>query len=247
MSPPRLRRGIWTAALTGAVLWEFLGRHPGIRAGSLPTPSRIVLEMYREWPRLSEHALTTTYEVLAGMAWAAAAAVALAAALRAWTKISGTVFAAVSRVPAAPLIAFAPLLWILFGAGMRAKVALAALMAFFPLLVAALRGCAAAPEDLIDLARMAGAKPGRVLRTIRLPYAVPEFIRGLKSAAPFAMSGALAAELVVTDKGLGYLLLTAGSRMELPLLCAGLVVILGLGAVFHGGIILAERVLLRKQ
>ena len=212
----------------------------------LPTPSRIVLEMYREWPRLGENSLTTVFEVVAGLAWAGAGAIVLAGALVACTRMSGTAFAVVSKVPAAPLIAFAPLFWIWFGFGMQAKVALAALVAFFPLFAAAIRGCAAAPEDLIDLGRLAGAGQGRIFWMIRIPYGLPVFIQGMESAAPLAMSGALAAELVVTDRGLGYLLLTASSTMDLPLLCAGLVVILALGFAFHGALILAERALLPR-
>ena len=90
------------------------------------------------------------------------------------------------------------------------------LITFFPLVVAATTGMEATPKELIELSKSLRAKPSREIWQIRLPYAIPYIFSGLKVAITLAIIGAVIAEFVAAEKGLGYFIQFSTSYFKIP-------------------------------
>ncbi len=234
----------WLTVLAALLLaWEVLGRLLESPTGLLPAPSRVILEVYREAHQLQSHTLATLSEFGAGLVIAILLALATGIAYSSARKTGRRLERLVALIPVAPLIAAAPLLSVWFGFGAAGKITAASLLGFLPMLSHVMKACRAVPEGPLDLARLAGAPSGVVFWKIRVPEALPEIFAGLSACTASALAGAIAAEFIVADRGLGYLLLASSTGMDIPLLFAGLAAILVLLAAFLGAIFLLRRAL----
>src|SRR5258708_11316839 len=180
-------RALATLALIGAILaiWEAATRLNGTPAYLLPAPSAIVATMIDNAPLLAISAGRTL-----GMALQALAAAALFAGLLAlMVSLSRTLDHAIRplavTLQVTPVVAIAPLFVIWAGVEHpeRAIVALAAIVAFFPIFSGTARGLASADPDLERLFDLYGARPWQRLRRPRLPSAVPFVVAGFKVAS----------------------------------------------------------------
>jgi NitT/TauT family transport system permease protein len=106
----------------------------------------------------------------------------------------------------APKLALAPLFILWFGIGIESKVALVAITVFFIVYFSALAGVRALDAKLVQMAQVAGANERDVARHIVFPGAVPYIFTGLRIAMPYSIGGAVIAELISANRGLGYLI-----------------------------------------
>ena len=113
-----------------------------------------------------------------------------------------------------PVIALAPLLVIWFGYGPTSKILVAALIAFFPIVVNTSAGLTSLDGSAVTLMRSFPATKRQVLLRARIPNALPQFFSGLKVAAPLAVVGAVVGEWVSADAGLGYLIIRANATLS---------------------------------
>jgi len=237
----RTRSGISAAILLG---WEVTGRLLGLSPAVLPVPSRIAWQIWQEGPRLLDHGIETFYVILGGYSLALAFGTPCGVLL-AWlaaTRHSGArVLALTARVP---LVTFAPLFLIWFGFGPRPKILFTFLLCFSPLAVGAALGLRSVTPEILALVRLMGAGPAGLFFKVQLPSSLPGFFAGLKSASTLAVVGATVAEFVEADTGLGYLMLAGVSRMDVPSLCAALVVLNGIGMTLYGVLSLLERIVI---
>jgi NitT/TauT family transport system permease protein len=104
----------------------------------------------------------------------------------------------------APKLAFAPLFILWFGIGIESKIALVAGVVFFIVYFNALSGVRALDPRLVQMAQIAGAGERHVARHIAFPAAVPHILAGFRIAVPYAIGGAIIAELISSNRGLGY-------------------------------------------
>ena len=146
-----------------------------------------------------------------------------------------------------PKLAVAPLFVIWLGFWIAPKIAVIVLLVMFPVLVNTVDGFRSVDPRLIDLMRSLSASEAQVFRYIRFPAALPFIFSALKIATTLAVIGAVVGEWVGASRGLGYLILTANSLVDIPLLFAVLVVLSMLGLAFFAGIFLWERVALYWQ
>jgi NitT/TauT family transport system permease protein len=140
-----------------------------------------------------------------------------------------------------PKIAVAPLFVVWFGFGPFPKVLLTFMLCFFPTLVASMTGFRALDERVLYLTRSMGANAGQTFRYIRLPSAIAHIFGGFKVSIVFAATGAIVAEFVGSNSGLGYLLLRATSYLDMPLIFAVLGALSAIGIVFSYAVQLLER------
>jgi len=238
------RNSGWLTVLAALLLaWEVLGRLLESPTGLFPAPSRVILEIYREGHQLQSHTLATLAELAAGVAIALLLALAIGIAYASTRRRGGILEELAAATPVAPLIATAPLLSIWFGFGTAGKIAAASLLGFLAMLKHVLKAWRAAPDGPLQLARLAAAAPGVVFWKIRVPEAIPELLAGLRDCVASALAGAIAAEFIVADRGLGYLLLMSGTGMDIPLLFASLLIIAALLLTFLAAINLLRRAL----
>jgi len=124
-----------------------------------------------------------------------------------------------------PLVAMVPVITLIFGRDILAVTVISGIITFFPTLVNVTFGLRAVPSQGIDLMRAYGSTPGRTLRMIRLPYAMPSLFASMRIAVPGAVIGALLAEWLATGKGLGYQMLKAQSTFDYTSIWASVAVL----------------------
>lgn len=156
-----------------------------------------------------------------------------------WRAISPYLVAA--RV--LPIVSLAPLLIIYLGIGFWTGVAFVTLMSLFPMAVSTAAGFRQTPREALDLADSVDAPRLRVLRSVRLPYAAPDLVAGLRQSVTLAVVGAVLAEWLVSDSGLGYLILVASENVRPDVLLASLVLVFAIGFSLYGAVgLLGSRV-----
>ena len=185
----------------------------------------------------------TLYEALAGFVLSIVVAIPLAVLLVSSTLVSKAVYPLLVITQAVPKIAIAPVLLLIFGAGTEPKVILCFLSAFFPILISAATGLAATPEELIDLSRSYRAGALKTFVKIRFPMALPHIFSGLKVAITLAVTGAVVAEFVASDQGLGYIILSATSYWKSALAFGAMILLSLMAIILFGAVWLAERLL----
>lgn len=226
--------------------WEMACRMLAVPSYFLPAPSQIGASLVADAPIL----LTSAWNTLAMALMALALASVVACALALVTATSRTLERAVSPLAVVlqvtPVVAIAPLVVIWSGLEHpeRAVVALAAVVAFFPIFSGALTGLKSADPDLERLFDLYGATRTQKLARLRLPSAVPFLLEGHKVAAGLAVIGAVVAEFVAGSggaQGLAWRILEAGNRLQTAKMFAALAVLGLMGAALHGLFSLAER------
>lgn len=149
-----------------------------------------------------------------------------------WRAISPYLVAA--RV--LPVVALAPLLIVYLGIGFWSGVAFVTLMSLFPMAVSTAAGFRQTPTTALDLAESVDASRLDVLLAIKTPYAAPDVVAGLRQSVTLAVVGAVLAEWLVSDSGLGYLILVASENVRPDVLLASLSLVFVVGFALYGAV-----------
>jgi len=206
-------------------LWQLLVTLTGAPPYILPGPLPVGHALVDKFPVLLSHLGTTLAEILLGLALgtvlgtSAALVMILSPLLKRWMLPVLVVSQAI------PVFALAPILVLWLGYGMASKVAMAVLIIFFPVASSFYSGMQRTEPDLLELARIMGAGPLAVLRTIIIPSALPAFASGLRVATAVAPIGAIVGEWVGSSAGLGFYMLHANARMQIDVMFAALTVL----------------------
>lgn len=224
---------LWEAACRGFAIPEFL----------LPAPSAIISAIAAAWPTVLNHTLATLGTVLLGFAASIAVSLPMAMAIASSTTVAAALYPLLVVTQSIPKVALAPILIVALGANEAPRIIVTFLVAFFPLVVASVAGLLAAPPELIELGRSCRAGRLQELLRIRLPFAVPFVFGGLKVAAALSVVGAVVAEFVGADAGLGYLIQTSMAFFRTPLAFGAVVILAILGILLFQAVTLAERLL----
>jgi putative hydroxymethylpyrimidine transport system permease protein len=221
-------------ALGLVAAWELLVRLSGVPPYILPPPSQVVVVLIERIDLLIEQALWTAAEMVIGLGLGLALGALLAIVFAASAGWRRWALPLVIISQAIPVIAVAPLLVLWLGYGMASKVAMAALVIFFPVVSSLYDGLRRTDQGWLDLARTMDASPRAILLQIRLPAALPAFASGARIAAAVAPIGAVIGEWVGASAGLGYLMTQQLARGQTPLAFAALFLLCLLGlALYH--------------
>lgn len=184
---------------------------------------------------LLDHFLVTMSEVFLGLAIAIGAALVLGLIIGRSRTLERTFYPAIVFFQAIPKVALAPLWLIVFGFGIGSKVALAAMVGFFPLLVGVIVGLSAMRREELELMRSLRATQWQIFTKVQIPRALPSIFGGLEVGVLFALIGAVVGEFVGARAGLGYLIEFRSSRLDLPGVFSPLVVLALVGLVLDLG------------
>ncbi|NTG04884.1 ABC transporter permease [Agrobacterium rhizogenes] len=243
-SPGAILSAAWPAALVvGLILlaWELYALFSGIRATTLPSPSRVATQIYLNAPALFDNALPTLAETVIGFALSISVAVVLSVIIDFFQPIRRALFPVFIISQTLPLVAIAPLVVLWFGFGLLPKILLVALVTFFPMLVALVQGYDSTERDLEWLLRSMGAPKWKVFTLARVPSAIPFFFTGLRISITYAVVGAIFAEYAGAEKGLGIYMLSAKNNFRSDLVLAAVAVSAILTLVLFGAAILIQR------
>jgi NitT/TauT family transport system permease protein len=224
------------------VAWELTVRLFALPEYLLPGPEPVFVALAQNIRTLAAQSLWTGGTVLAGFVVAAAVAIPLAMLIVISPVLERLLYPPMVATQSIPKIALAPLFIVWFGFGVAPKVAVAFLIAFFPIVIDTIVGLRSIDPAMIQLARSMGAPPRRIFLKLRLPHALPMIFGGLKVASALAVVGALTGEFVGSDRGLGYLLVQASGNLNTALLFATLVILSAMAMAFFYLVEMLERI-----
>ncbi len=234
-------------ALGLLLAWEALVWATGVPPYILPPPSRVAVVLVERFDLLLEQAAWTAVEMILGLLLGLVLGAALAIVFAASVVWRRWALPLVIVSQAIPVIALAPLLVLWLGYGMASKVAMAALVIFFPVVSTLYDGLRRTDPGWLDLARTMDARPRNTLLRIRLPAALPAFASGARIAAAVAPIGAVIGEWVGASAGLGFLMTQTLARGQTPLAFAALFLLCLLGLALYFATDRAARALVPWQ
>ena len=221
----RERWAPWLLLIAVLVLWEAVCRGFGISEFIFPSPSRIATQLVEFRGVIAGHAWRTFWVTMLGFGLSIVVGTLLGFMIGSSRMAYAAMYPLMTGFNAVPKAAFVPILVVWFGIGVGPAVLTAFLISFFPITVNIATGLATLEPELEDVLRVLGAKRWDVLVKVGLPRSMPYFYGSLKVAITLAFVGTTVSEMTAANEGIGYLLMSAGSSMQMGLAFAGLVVI----------------------
>ncbi|MGX9963457.1 ABC transporter permease [Roseomonas sp. F4] len=239
-----LRRfGVAVLTLATLVLvWEAGVRLFAVPRFILPAPSAVWTETIAVGPALFVDLRATLTTVVGGYVTAILVAFPIAVAISSSRAASSAIYPLLLVKQSIPVVALAPILTVVMGTGESARITITALIAIFPLVVGMATGLSAAPRELLELSASMKASWFKRLVDIRLPCAVPHIFGALKVAIGLALIGAVVAEFVAAERGLGYLIYSSTAYFRLPVAFGAMLVLSCMGMLLFQAVMLAERI-----
>ena len=240
------RAGDWLPALlvfaAGIAAWQWI-LSPLAGRFLLPKPSAISTALWDNRHVLWTAGWFTFKEALGGFVIGSGCGIVVALVLARWRRLGGAVMPYAIAANAVPIIAFAPIMNAWFGVlNPHSKMAIAAILCFFPVLVNTLRGLTSVRPESIELMRSYAASEVDVFRRVRIPSALPFLFTGLKVATVLAMIGAIVGDYFGgSTRALGVQIENSISLFDFPLGWAAIVVASAFGLAFYVAIGVAER------
>jgi NitT/TauT family transport system permease protein len=197
-------------------VWEAGVRLFEIPMFILPTPTSVFTALYRGIASALyvDHIWITITETLLGFVLGTSLAFLLGTVIALSRPVEYFLYPFVVMFQAMPKVALAPLIIVWFGLGLTSKVVNAALVAFFPLMVNTIVGLRSAEEDKVNLMKSLAATRTQIFWMLQLPNAMPYIFAGLEIAMIFALIGAIVAEFVGAQAGLGMLIQSMNFTMD---------------------------------
>lgn len=215
----------WALLIATLIVWQVICSVFGISDFIFPSPHAIFQSLVEYAGPIAEHAWRTYWVTMVGFGIAVVVGVALGFLIGSSPLIYSAVYPLMTAFNALPKAAFVPVLVVWFGIGVGPAILTAFLISFFPIMVNIATGLATLEPELEDVLRVLGARRMDVLLKIGLPRSMPYFFASLKVAITLAFVGSTVSEMSAANEGIGYLLVSAGSSMKMPLAFAGLMVI----------------------
>ena len=226
MSRPDFERvSSWILLIAIVIFWQAICSLFQISEFIFPSPVRIFEQFLEHKTTIAAHAWRTFWVTMAGFGLAIVVGVLLGFAIGSSRLAYAAVYPLMTAFNALPKAAFVPILVVWFGIGIGPAILTAFLISFFPIMVNIATGLATLEPELEDVLRVLGAKRWDVLIKIGLPRSMPYFFASLKVAITLAFVGTTVSEMTAANEGIGYLLISAGSAMQMGLAFAGLVVV----------------------
>lgn len=229
------------------VLWEGAVHLLRLPPYVLPPPSLIFSTFVRDFSLLLYHASLTLLEVALGLGMGAIVGVGVAVLAYYVRPIGRALIPFLVGSQVIPVFAVAPLFVLWFGFGIWPKVAVAALLVFFPVAVNFLDGLRSQGPELVEFFQALGTREARIFRMVRAPAALPFFFSGLRVGATLALVGATVGEWVGASRGLGYLMIQANARLRLDRVFAAVLALTLLGLGLFWTLSAGERLFFRRR
>lgn len=230
-----------TALAVGVVAWWALVELASVPAYLLPSPVAVASSLLNRYALYARNAWVTLQTAVGGGLVGALFGFLAAVAVVHSTVLRRAVYPYLVAARVLPKIAVAPVLLVYMGTGGATALVFVSLIAFFPVFVASAAGFEETPEAYLDLLDSVEAGPIRTLLFVRLPAALPAVFAGLKQATALSVVGAVVAEWILTDEGLGFLVLVASENVQPAAVLAAVVVLFAEGLALYGLVALAQR------
>jgi putative hydroxymethylpyrimidine transport system permease protein len=229
--------GAWQIAASSGALADLLNLDPLL----VPSPAEIAASLWESRSLLAENAWVTLREILLGFLCGLAAGLGFAVLLRLSSLLRRATYPLMVASQAIPILVFAPILVVWLGYGIGPKLAIVALVCFFPIAVATADGMRSVDPEATKMMRTLDASRRQLLWRVEAPTSLPFAFSGARIAVAFAPIAAVFGEWVGADSGLGHLILQDNAQLETARVFAAATVLAAIGVGLYGLLALAER------
>jgi ABC-type nitrate/sulfonate/bicarbonate transport system permease component len=238
-----MRRAALTLLLLAGLvaLWQGVASLHAVDDLTLASPTETVRALVDDRSLLLDNAGVTLVEVLLGLAISVVAGLGFALAMHLSRTLREAAYPLLIASQAIPIVVLAPIFVLAFDYGIGPKLAIVALICFFPSTVNVLDGLRSVEPELVKLMRSLGASRLQTLLKVELPSALPFFFSGLRVAATVSVIGAVFGEWAGADSGLGRLVLLGNNQLQTPRVYAGIVILTMMAVGLFALVALAER------
>lgn len=226
-------------------LWQLATAYFDIEDWILPSPGDIYRETSNGGQGLWEHTLATLRLTLTGFPIGTGVGIVCAVLLHLLPWVKRAFYPLLILSQNVPSIALGPLLVIWFGFGLLPKIVLITLVCFFPVAVAMMGGLNQTDASMMNYMKMSGAGRWQIFTKLELPHSVPSLFSGIKISASYAVMGAVVAEWIGSDRGIGYYMLLQKSAYRTDRMFVAIAIIVLLSLVLFAAMALLEKWLVR--
>lgn len=223
------------------VVWQLAVSLRGVPEFILPSPINVIEELIASWQVLLEHTMVTMLEALLGFFASIVIGLVLGLAMGYFETFRRMVYPLFVITQTVPLFVLAPLFILWFGFGLLPKIVVVFLVCFFPIAVTFAQGLSRSDSGMDDLLKVMGATCWKIFRISRIPQALPYFFSGVKIAATYGIVGAVLAEWVGAQKGLGVFMTRAMKSFRTAALFADVLIVVALSLALYKSVELVER------
>ena len=248
MAPPDIRPLLgWilpplVALLLAAIAVELWVRLADVSIWVMPRPTGVIENFFADFGRYFSEGLKTLGVSLGGLAIGTAAATLLAAGVAHSQVLERAVLPIAIMVKVTPVVALIPLFIIWMGHGWNPKIAIAALITYFPVLINAIAGFRDVDPRMHDFFRSVDASTWEIFRHLRLPAAVPYLFASLKISVTLSLIGAVVAEFFLSGQGgLGAVIWIEQNNLRLEQVFAAVLMLTLIGVTLSTAVVVAER------
>ena len=247
--PPLLRKILWDYSLPVIpfafflILWWLLSLL-NIPEYILPAPMGVVKQLLDpRWQWLAQ-TRTTLYEVIGGFSAAIVVGILLGIVVSWNDAIRRTLMPFLVFFNSVPKVAAAPLVLVWFGFGILPNIAMSFLISFFPILLNTARGVGEVPYEMIELALTFNTPKWKRVVKIRVPYALPYIMTGIKLASIMSVTGAIVGEFIASERGLAALIIQAQTYVDTGAMVGAILCISAMALLLFGVVNLVERIMM---
>jgi ABC-type nitrate/sulfonate/bicarbonate transport system permease component len=233
--------GAWQIAASSGALADALNLEPFL----VPSPAEIATSLWESRSLLAENAWVTLQEMLLGILCALAAGLGFAVALHLSETLRRAFYPLIVATQAIPIVVVAPILVVWFGYGIGPKLAVVALICFFPIAVTTLDGLRSVDPEATKMMRTLDASRRQILWRVEAPSALPYIFSGIRIAIAVAAIAAVFGEWTGADSGLGHQILQDNAQLQTARLFAAAVLLASITIALYGLLALAERRVVR--
>jgi NitT/TauT family transport system permease protein len=212
-----------------------------------PSPWAVLQTLYLKREVLLANLIPTAGEALGGFLMGNLVAIAVATLFVHNRRLQEIFFPVVVMFNSIPVVAKAPILVLIMGNGVEPKIAIAALVCFFPTLVNSVRGLEAVNPQAMELMRVLSASKREIFFKLRVFSALPFLFSALRIAASMSVIGAVVGEWIGATQGIGAMIIQATYNFDSALLYAAIVMSAALSGTFFMAIVLLERAIIRWE
>lgn len=230
--------------ITLIVMWESIARLFKVPDYLLPSPLAIGKSIVKSSDILYRHTQATFVEVLIGFAVAFTVGFILSVGISHSNLLRKVFLPMLIASQTVPVIVIAPLLVIWFGYGMLPKIIAIVIICFFPIVINTTKGLGDVDSDIIKLMQSFGANKKQLFTKVKLPNALPSMFAGIKIAVTLSVIGAVIAEWMGADEGLGYLIQVANAQLDTKLTFSAIAILILIGLMLYGTVAIVERKLI---
>lgn len=223
-------------------LWEWLAVLFEVPTWLFPKPSDFLGRLVSDRAMIGMHALATGTTLLQGFLIGVLVAVPLALALTSIPALERGLYPIVVFLNIMPKTVIGPVLIIWFGIGPLVAAVIVFLMCFFPILVDAMAGFRSVDKRLFYISRTMGATAWQSFWKFRMPAAMPHIYSGMKIGIVKAAEGVIVAEFIASNKGLGFMIMSASGTMDMSLMFSGLIAAAMVALLFNSVMAIARTV-----